>query len=82
MRFASIVALVHVVLCAVAEGGAGRSRDVAVARKSVVMGAFDKIMELVGIEVRTRPRTCECNLRVVQNVAVVRKQGLAEIERR
>eukprot|EP00965_Chrysotila_dentata_P133643 4419818-Pleurochrysis_carterae.AAC.1 len=80
MRFAGIVALVHVAPRAIAEGGAGRPRNVAVTRESVVMRAFDKVIELVGIEVKTRPRTCECDLRIMQNVAIVRKQGLAEIE--
>eukprot|EP00965_Chrysotila_dentata_P071643 2367166-Pleurochrysis_carterae.AAC.1 len=81
MRFARIVALVHVALCApVAKGGAARTRNVAVARESVVMRAFDEVIKFVGIEVRARSSTSERDLRIVQNVAVVCKQGLTEIE--
>eukprot|EP00965_Chrysotila_dentata_P098275 3249024-Pleurochrysis_carterae.AAC.2 len=80
VRFTGVVTPVHVVLSKVADGDAGSTLDVAVARKPVVMCAPDKVAELAGIELRARPCSCESSLRVVQYVAAVRKQSLAEIE--
>eukprot|EP00965_Chrysotila_dentata_P220528 6191833-Pleurochrysis_carterae.AAC.2 len=70
MRFASVVAPVHVVPRAVADGNAGRTCGVTVACESVIMRAGEKVTELVGVEVRTRPCTRARDLGIVQNVAV------------
>eukprot|EP00965_Chrysotila_dentata_P083303 2748243-Pleurochrysis_carterae.AAC.2 len=80
MRFTGVVAPVHVVLSKIADGDAGSTLDVVVARKPVVMCAPDKVAELARIELRARPCSCESSLRVVQHIAAVRKQGLAKIE--
>eukprot|EP00965_Chrysotila_dentata_P148437 4900663-Pleurochrysis_carterae.AAC.1 len=56
MWLAGIVAPVHVVPRAVADGDAGRASSVAIARKAIVVRASEEVTELVGIEVWTRSR--------------------------
>eukprot|EP00965_Chrysotila_dentata_P017029 565311-Pleurochrysis_carterae.AAC.1 len=46
MGLTRVIALVHVVLCAIAESSAGRPRHVAVARESVVVCTLHEVVEL------------------------------------
>eukprot|EP00965_Chrysotila_dentata_P194821 6176608-Pleurochrysis_carterae.AAC.1 len=80
MWFTGVVASVHVVFRKVADGDAGSTLDVAVACEPVVKRAPDEVAELVRIELRARPCSCERDLRIVQYVAAVREQSLTEIE--
>eukprot|EP00965_Chrysotila_dentata_P088887 2934702-Pleurochrysis_carterae.AAC.1 len=82
MRLTGVVAPVHVALRAVTDGDARSARDLAIAGESVVMCAIHQVTELIRVEVRAWPSARERDLRVLQDVAVMRKQGLTKIERR
>eukprot|EP00965_Chrysotila_dentata_P010331 336216-Pleurochrysis_carterae.AAC.1 len=82
MRFAGVVAPVHVVPRAIADGDAGRARSFAIACEAIVACASEEVTELVGIEVWAWSCTCSRDLGIVPDVAVVCEQSIAKVERR
>eukprot|EP00965_Chrysotila_dentata_P029840 992646-Pleurochrysis_carterae.AAC.1 len=81
MWLAGVVAPVYAVPPAIADGDTGRASSVAIARKTIVVRACEEVTELVGVEVWARLRTRARELGIVQDVAVMREQSLAKVER-
>eukprot|EP00965_Chrysotila_dentata_P123033 4066455-Pleurochrysis_carterae.AAC.1 len=69
MGLTRVIALVHVVLGAIAEGSTGRLGHVTVAREPIVVRTLHEVVELAGIEYGARPRAGERDFRIIQHVA-------------